>query len=143
LVGRAQKLIGDRDCVERGYLLIPQAIGCFTEDPAAALDLFEAANRVGDQFADAGLCVLSQMGQGQALIALGRCAEALTLLDEAIVAVSHSDLPPLVVGNVLCGAIERGVRAHSRTSGRTPRVDLSHFKPDGATPSPTSSPIRE
>jgi DNA-binding CsgD family transcriptional regulator len=116
-LARAQKLIGDRDCVERGYLLIPQAIGCFTEDPAAALDLFEAANRVGDQFADAGLCVLSQMGQGQALIALGRCAEALTLLDEAIVAVSHSDLPPLVVGNVLCGAIDacRGILDVRRT----------------------------
>ncbi len=105
-LARAQKLIADEDCVQRGYLLIPQAIGCFDEDPAAALEQFATAGRIGEQFGDPGLSALSQMGQGQALIAIGRWTEAVPLLDEAILAIGRDDIPPLVVGNVFCGAID-------------------------------------
>lgn len=102
----AQKLVEELDCVERGYLLIPLAIRTFGEDPGAALKKFEAAGDIGDRFGDSGLTALSHMGQGQALIALGRWAEAVPLLDAAMVAVGRHNLPPLVAGNVLCGAID-------------------------------------
>lgn len=107
-LARAERLLDERgaDCVERGYLLVPLAIARFDEDPAAALDGFVAAGRVGERFADPGLVALSQMGQGQSLIALGRWAEAVRLLDEAMVAVAADELPPIVAGSVFCGVID-------------------------------------
>lgn len=110
-LGRAAKLIDGLDCVEQGYLLVPQGIACFAEDPAAALERFAAATGIGERFGDAGLSALGRMSQGQALIALDRWAEAIPVLDAAMVAVSTDDIPPVVAGNVFCGAIDacRGV----------------------------------
>lgn len=107
-LARAGKLIDDHrlDCVEQGYLLVPQAIACFTQDPAAALEQFRSASRVGERFGDAGLVALGRMGQGQALTALGRWVEAVPLLDEVIVAASVDELSPIVAGNLFCGAID-------------------------------------
>ena len=94
------------DGAERGYLILPQAIETADHHPVAALERFDTARRIGERFADVGLITLGLMGQGQTLIALGRWVDALRSLDEAMVAVARDDMPPLVAGTVLCGAID-------------------------------------
>jgi DNA-binding CsgD family transcriptional regulator len=105
---KAEKLINESgsDCAVRGYLLIPAAMARFADSPAAALECFVAACQIGERFADVGLATLGRMGQGQALIALGAWADATLVLDEAIVAVIADEVPPIVAGLVLCGAID-------------------------------------
>jgi ATP/maltotriose-dependent transcriptional regulator MalT len=49
---------------------------------------------------------LGRLGAGEALIGLGERAEALALLDEAIVAVTAREVSPIVMGIVYCAAIE-------------------------------------
>jgi DNA-binding CsgD family transcriptional regulator len=105
---RARKLVADGalDGPEPGYLLILQAIALASEDPNRALEVFTAAVETGERLADSGLAALGRMGQGQVLIALERWAEAVRALDEAMVATTSEELPPLVAGNVYCGAID-------------------------------------
>jgi ATP/maltotriose-dependent transcriptional regulator MalT len=108
-LARAQRVLDDGhlDCAERGYLLVPTALGCLEAgNPAGALTTFEKAAEIGVRFHDSDLMALGRLGRGQALIDLGRRAQALALLDEAIVAVSAGEVSPIVVGVVYCAAIE-------------------------------------
>ncbi|HEY5879186.1 MAG TPA: hypothetical protein VIU11_09750, partial [Nakamurella sp.] len=94
------------DDAERGYLIVPLAIEIADHHPATALERFDTARRVGERFADVGLITLGLLGQGQTLISLGRWVDAVRSLDEAMVAVARDDVPPIVAGIVLCGAID-------------------------------------
>jgi DNA-binding CsgD family transcriptional regulator len=107
-LAKAADLLGEHrvEGAERGYLIIPQAIEVADHQPAAALELFDTARRIGERFADVGLITLGLMGQGQTLISLGRWSDAVRSLDEAMVAVARDDVPPMVSGIVLCGAID-------------------------------------
>ena len=105
---RAQRLVERerRDCVERGYLLMPvafqrQAAGDYDAAYAAAAEGAE----IGDRFADAGLTAAAVHLQGQIRIKQGRVEEGLGLLDEAMVAVTAGEVPPMFTGIVYCGVI--------------------------------------
>ena len=63
------------------------------------------AAAIGERFGDADLFALSAQDQGILLIRLGRVAEGLGLLDEAMVAVTAGELSPIVNGFVYCGVI--------------------------------------
>ena len=107
-LGRGQRLLdeADRDCVERGYLQVPSALGALMSgDGEAALALFTGIARTGDRFADVDLSTLARLGQGQALVQLGRPAEGLALLDEIMVAVAGGEVSPVVSGLVYCAVI--------------------------------------
>lgn len=107
--GRAERLVDEAgpDCVERGYLFIPQALQSLEGgDPSAALDLFTAAAAVANQFDDAELATLGRLGRGQSLIAMGETAAGVVLLDEAMVAVTAGEISPINAGIVYCAAIE-------------------------------------
>jgi DNA-binding CsgD family transcriptional regulator len=112
-LARAHQLVDAEgvDCVERGYLLIPEAIARFDADPHAALEQFVAAGVTAERFRDQDLAAVAHMGQGQAQVALGRCTEALPLLDEAMVAVTADEVSPIVAGIVFCGVIDACQRA--------------------------------
>ncbi|HWO81950.1 LuxR C-terminal-related transcriptional regulator [Gaiella sp.] len=106
-LGRAQRLLeNEGDCVERGYALIPDVFrnAAAGDWEAAATSAGEAAV-IGARFGDADLFALATHAQGQMLATGGRVAEGLALLDEAMVALTTSELTPIVSGLVYCGVI--------------------------------------
>ena len=106
-LGRAQRLLEDEgDCVERGYALIPDIFrnAAAGDWEAAAASAGDAA-AIGRRFGDPDLFALATHAQGQMLATGGRVAEGLALLDEAMVALTTSELSPIVSGLVYCGVI--------------------------------------
>jgi DNA-binding CsgD family transcriptional regulator len=108
-LSRAQRLLDEAqlDCVEHGYMLVPVALQSLGEgDAASAFATFGQVAKVADRFSDPDLITLSRLGRGQALIALGDTAEGVSMLDEAMVAVTADEVSPIVVGIVYCAVIE-------------------------------------
>ena len=106
---RAQRALDDAqvDCVERGYLLAPVALGAMMEgDDATAAATFAQAAKIANSFGDRDLLALAWCGQGQSLTRLGEVAEGLALLDEALVSVTAGEVSAVVAGMVYCASIE-------------------------------------
>jgi DNA-binding CsgD family transcriptional regulator len=106
---RGQRLLdeGGLDCVERGYLVLAEAITVlFGGDPAAARKGFASAAATGDRFGDADLIAMARQAEGRTLIILERVAEGTALLDEVMVSVEAGEVSPIVAGNVYCSVIE-------------------------------------
>jgi DNA-binding CsgD family transcriptional regulator len=98
---------GQLDSVVRGYLLIPVAIKSIVQgDPAAALATFSQAADIARRFSDRDLASVACHGRGRALIRLGRIAEGVALLDEAMASVIAGEVTPLVAGDVYCSVLE-------------------------------------
>lgn len=107
-LGRAQRLVQDHelDCAERGFLLIPAALGTLEGgDPSQAHGIFGKVIDIGQRFGEPDLVTLGRLGQGRALVRMGRTEDGLALLDEAMVAVTAADASPIVVGTVYCAVI--------------------------------------
>ena len=106
--GRAERLIDreGRDCVERGYLLVPAG---FQRNAAGDFDgSFDAAAEaaaIGERFGDVDLFAMAVHIQGVARVSQGRVAEGLRLLDEAMVAVTAGEVSPIFTGLVYCSVI--------------------------------------
>ncbi len=107
-LGRAQRIVEreGRDCVERGYLLMPVAMqhtmaGNYDAALAAAAEAAETAER----FRDRDLFSLAVHTQGNAMIRQGLVEEGLALLDEAMLAATAGELSPMITGVVYCGVI--------------------------------------
>jgi DNA-binding CsgD family transcriptional regulator len=106
--GRGQRLLEreERDCVERGYLLIPVLLAHVAAgDPEAACAAAAEAAEIGLRFGDADLLALAVHEQGHALVRQGRVEEGMRLLDETMVAVTAGELSPIVTGLVYCNVI--------------------------------------
>ena len=107
-LGRGRRLVERErsDCAEQGYLLLaltPQQVAAGDHDAALATAAEAAA--IGERFGDPDLFALAAQDQGILLVELGRVAEGLALLDEAMVAVTTGELSPMVNGFVYCGVI--------------------------------------
>jgi DNA-binding CsgD family transcriptional regulator len=105
---RAERLLAahDRECVERGYLLIPTMLrhfgaGDFVAAEAAAAEIVALGERYGDR----DLAAIGTMERGRALVRQGRREEGLALIDEVMVAVTARELSPIVSGIALCNLI--------------------------------------
>jgi DNA-binding CsgD family transcriptional regulator len=107
-LGRARRLVEREgtECVERGYLLLSDAIlkDAAGDEEGALADL-AAATEIAQRFGDGDLFGLAVHEHGHTLVLAGRVAEGLALLDEAMVAVSAGELSPIVSGIVYCGVI--------------------------------------
>jgi DNA-binding NarL/FixJ family response regulator len=110
-IGSAQRLL-DRggedcgDCVERGYLLLPEGLGRLArKDAAGARDVARQASAIGDRFDEPDLASLARSIEGQAIVALGEHAAGLALLDEAILPATQGRLGPVATGIVYCAMI--------------------------------------
>ncbi len=108
-LARARRLLEEtqEDCVEQGYILVPGALqSMYQGDLATAFATFDQAAKIGDRFGDPDLMTLSRLGRGQTLIFLGEIVEGVAWLDEAMVAVTASEVSPIVVGIAYCAVIE-------------------------------------
>ena len=103
--GLVEQIGSDR--VERGYLLIPQALLALDSgDASGAFAFFDEAAAIAARFNDPELSTLGRLGRGQTLIAMGETARGVALLDEAMVAVTAGEVSPINAGIVYCAAIE-------------------------------------
>src|SRR5919197_2536772 len=106
---RAHRLLEgeERECVERGYLLLPALLQhAAAGDDAAAYATGADAVAIGKKFGDADLVALALHEQGHALVRQGRVQQGLALLDEAMVAVTAGELSPVVTGLIYCSVID-------------------------------------
>ncbi len=102
-----QLVVAEGDCVEGGYLLIPDGIACLdAQRPEDGVRLFMEARGIADRFGDNNLRALAGHGLGRALIRMGRIAEGMAVLDEVIVHVTSREVTPMAVGDVYCGVLE-------------------------------------
>ncbi len=105
---RTQAALADHghDCAERGYMAIPAGLHSLEEgDATAAYAAFEQGAECAERFGDRDLMALCRLGRGQALIHLGRTAEAVAMLDEAMVAVTSGEVTPIPAGIIYCAVI--------------------------------------
>jgi DNA-binding CsgD family transcriptional regulator len=105
---RAQRLIEreQRDCVERGYVLIAALLEhVFSGDHEAAHATAVEIAEIGERFGDGDLVAIGLMEQGHALLRQGRREDGLRLVDETMVAVTAGELSPIVAGIVYCNTI--------------------------------------
>lgn len=107
-LGRARRLLeGSADCVERGYLLLPDGYRAARGgDPTVGYELFQRAAAIGKEFGDKDLMTMALQGQGRALIRKGDVEGGLMLLDEAMIAVMAGEVSPLNAGGVYCSVLE-------------------------------------
>ncbi len=106
---RTQHLLdkGQRGPVETGYLDIAAGLETlFSGDPVAAHPRLAAAATAGSQHGEPDLAALGRLGSGQALIMMGRPAEGVAMLDEAMVAVSAGEVSPVATGLIYCAVID-------------------------------------
>jgi DNA-binding NarL/FixJ family response regulator len=128
--GRARGAIDDgrRDCVARGYLLAPDALQALMAGEAEkAYATFSQGREIGRRFADKDLVTLAGFGQGQALIAMGRVAEGIAVLDEVMVGVTGGEASPIVTGLVYCGVIAACMETFDPRRAKEWTAALSHW----------------
>jgi DNA-binding CsgD family transcriptional regulator/tetratricopeptide (TPR) repeat protein len=107
-LARAQRLVDGerRDCVERGYLMIPVVMRLTgAGDHEGARGVAAEAAAIGDRHGERDLSALARSLEGRALIRLGRLPEGLQLVDEAMLDVTSGTLSPIVTGLIYCGSI--------------------------------------
>jgi DNA-binding CsgD family transcriptional regulator len=108
-LARAQRVLDDaqHQCVERGWLLVPVALRQYhLGDFVGSATIWAEAANIGASYNDVDLVTTARQGQGRTLIRLGRTAEGVALLDEAMVAVAAGELSPIPAGIVYCSVIE-------------------------------------
>jgi DNA-binding CsgD family transcriptional regulator len=108
-LARARRLVDDGDgaSAEHGMVLVPVALQAMMEgDATAARATFAQITEIGDRQGQPDLSAMGRLGLGQATIMLGQVQEGVTLLDEAMVAVTAGEISPLLSGIIYCGVID-------------------------------------
>src|SRR6185436_9138027 len=95
-LSRARRLLeGRAECVEQGYLILPLAIqAAIRGDTGPAYGDFVQVAAIARQFSDTDLATFALMGQGRVLILRGETELGLSLLDEAMIAVTAGEVSP-------------------------------------------------
>jgi DNA-binding NarL/FixJ family response regulator len=107
-LARAQRLAGDvQGRAEEACLLLGDAMQLmFGGDAERSNAMYRRAGEIGVRFGDTDLVTMARLGEGQTAIMLGRTAEGLNLLDEAMVAVTADETSATMTGLVYCAVIE-------------------------------------
>jgi len=113
-IARGQRLVEDRDCVERGYVLIAVAEQQLRDRQAdAAHATAGQAADVGECFGDADLTAGARHVQGRALIDQGDVVEGLKCLHETMLAVVADELSPAMTALMYCSVIDTCRQVHA------------------------------
>ena len=107
-LARAARLLDEpgSDCAEMGLLLVPVGLQELRDgDPASALETFGQAEAIGERSGDSDVLAFGRLGRGQALIALEDVPQGVSLLDEAMVAVTADEVSPVAAGVVYCAVL--------------------------------------
>ncbi|MDQ3669912.1 MAG: hypothetical protein M3377_06485, partial [Actinomycetota bacterium] len=107
-VSRAERLLADEpECLEHGWL--ERLRGVLAHEGAGdyekALEHVRRALALGAKFGDRELQAVALHDQGRALVASGRVAEGMALIDEATVAAVSGELRPYDTGVIYCNTI--------------------------------------
>ena len=95
-----------QECVEQGYLLLPDSQRLLSAGKfAEANECAARAARIGERFSERDLVSFARSLQARALFGEGDIERGLALMDEVMVAVSGGELSPVVTGIVYCTAI--------------------------------------
>jgi ATP/maltotriose-dependent transcriptional regulator MalT len=108
-VDRGHRLLDEHelDVVERGYVTYCAALRTiFSGDPSGGYEGFAEAAATASRYGDRQLTTLALVGMGRCAIYLGRPAEGVALLDEAMVSVGADEISPIAVGDTYCTVIE-------------------------------------
>lgn len=108
-LARAERLVDEHgaDCVERGYVLLPRIEQSLANgDLAEAERLSADAVTVGSRFADEDLLAIARHLLGRCKLLAGWMTDGLSLLDEAMVAVTTARVSPMVTGLIYCSVID-------------------------------------
>lgn len=106
-IARGQRLVEDRECVERGYLLLSFAAQQLREGMAGAAEATViTAIAIADGFKDADLAAVARHVHGRLLISQGQIPAGLRRLDETMLAVVGGELSPIATGLMYCSVIE-------------------------------------
>jgi DNA-binding CsgD family transcriptional regulator len=124
---RGKRLLeAEPEAAERGYLLLPLAVGrAAAGEPEAGAAIAADAAAIGARFGDRDLLALATFQRGRILITAGRIGEGLPLLDEAMVAATAGELSPIATGIVYCGVILGCQEAHEARRAREWTAALS------------------
>ena len=129
-VARARRLLGPdrRDCAERGYLVVFEAVGRVQGgDPTSGLELAEEALALGERCAEPDLVALARCVAGRALIRQDRRPEGVGLLDEVMATVLADEVSPALAGNLYCTVIEGCQEVHDAHRVREWTVALTRW----------------
>ncbi len=108
-IARAGRLVEEyqKDCAERGFLLIPKALQYLRKGEAeSAYEYCGQAIEIGSHFNNLDLIILGRLGCGQALILQNKTNEGALLFDEVMTSVLSDKISPIVAGIVYCAVIE-------------------------------------
>jgi DNA-binding NarL/FixJ family response regulator len=128
--GRSRDAIddGQRDCVARGYLLAPDGLrALMAGDAEKAYETFTEEREIGERFADQDLIALAGFGQGQALIAMGRIADGIAVLDEVMLGITAGEVSAIVTGLVYCGVIAACMETFDPRRAKEWTTALNHW----------------
>jgi DNA-binding CsgD family transcriptional regulator len=104
---RGQRLVEERDCVERGYLAIAVAEHQLREGLSeAACATAGQVVVLAEAFRDADLMAAAHHARGRALIQHGDIPAGLRCLDETMLAVVADELSPIMTGLMYCSVID-------------------------------------
>src|SRR5688572_7862570 len=120
-VERAKRLLDEeqQDCVEQGYVLLPEAVRRIMEgDVTGASSVFAQAADFGRRFREPDLLVMARHGMGRALMRAGRIREGIALLDEAMVALEAGEVSPIFAGDIYCSVIEASLEVFDARRAR-------------------------
>jgi DNA-binding CsgD family transcriptional regulator len=113
---RGQRLLDQegRETAEEGYLLLAAAeqhLRASGWERAGAVA--REATGVGTRLGDRDLIAAARHVEGRTLLGMGRVAEGLGLLDEAMVEVTSGELSPMMTGLIYCSVIDCCQQVHA------------------------------
>lgn len=106
-LGRAESMASSSArCRAGGYVLVPALLRALDAgEPERARELAAEAAAVARTFSDPDLAAFARLGDGQALMALGRAQSATVQFDAVMLSVSAGEVGPVVAGVVYCAVI--------------------------------------